>query len=155
MINAAAAMDAIAPPPGGCSITHPASGGLPAATTEPMEMCRVAATTITNNTSVAASGTGVKYKNAPTKLATALPPWNLRKTGYACPAITASAAALIHSGESPVSQAANHTAKNPLPMSSSNVTTSIARPVVRSTLVAPILPLPFDRTSEEHTSELQ
>ena len=50
-------------------------------TIEPIEMWRVQATTATNTTSTAASASGVRHRNAPTKLATALPPWNFRNTG--------------------------------------------------------------------------
>ena len=45
---------------GGCSISQVASGKLPAATIDPMEICRVAATTITNTTSTAIIGIGVR-----------------------------------------------------------------------------------------------
>ena len=47
---------------GGCRISQTASGRLAAAIIEPIEMCRVAATTITNTTSVASSGIGVRYR---------------------------------------------------------------------------------------------
>src|SRR6185295_17587244 len=81
------------------------------------------------------------------KLATALPPLNFRKTGKAWPAITASAAALIQWILPPVSLSASQTAQKPLTISSRRVMIAAARPVVRRTLVAPMLPLPDARTS--------
>src|SRR5437879_8125678 len=47
----------------------------------------------------------------------------------------------------PVRLDARQTEKNPLTISSSSVTRPAARPVVRKTLVAPMLPLPEARTS--------
>src|SRR6185369_14483989 len=88
-----------------------ASGKVAAPTIEPIEICRVQTTTATKTTTSAASAHGVRQRNAPTKLATAFPPLNLRNTGKACPAITASAATLIHNGSPPVQRAASHTAR--------------------------------------------
>src|ERR1043166_6174375 len=77
--------------------SHTASGKVAAPAIEPIEICRVHATTPTNTMTSAAIAHGVRHRNAPTKLATALPPRNRRNTGYACPAITVIAAALIRS----------------------------------------------------------
>ncbi len=81
------------------------------------------------------------------KVATAFPPLNFKNTGKAWPAMTASAARLVHDGELSVSLAASQTARKPLAISSASVATPAARPLVRSTLVAPVLPLPESRTS--------
>src|SRR5208283_3977663 len=91
-------------------IIQTASGNAAAATIEPSEMYRDHATTATNTTSTAAKASGVKHKNAPTKLATALPPRNDRKTVYAWPSITTTAAAAIQRTSPPVSLPADHTA---------------------------------------------
>ncbi len=106
-----------------------------------------AATIITNTSNAARSGSGVRYRKAPMKLATAFPPWNCRNTGKAWPPITASAAALDQNGDPSVISAAIQTAAKPFAISSRSVATATARPLERSTLVAPIFPLPTVRTS--------
>ena len=73
-MNAPARIAAVTTDTEGCRISQTASGNVAAATIEPMEMWRVQTTDPTNTTSTAASGSGVRQRNAPTKLATALPP---------------------------------------------------------------------------------
>src|SRR4051794_41351613 len=92
-------------------ISQTASGNTVAPTIEPIEIWRVQATVTTKTGSTAATAPGVRHRKAPTKLATAFPPWNLRNTGYACPAITAKAAALIQNGLWSVVRPASQTAK--------------------------------------------
>src|SRR5260370_24711659 len=118
---------------GGWEISQPASGNAPAATIEPTEMWRVAATITTNTTSVAASGSGVRQRYAPTKLATAFPPLPPRNIGNAWPAITASAAADIQAALSSDRRPASQTARYPLALSRTSVAAPIVHPVVRST----------------------
>src|SRR5579885_3006964 len=99
MMNAPPRTEAAATGHGACWISHTASGNTAAPTIDPIEMWRVDATTATNTTTIAATASGARHRNAPRKLATALPPRNFRNTGYACPAITANAAALIQRSE--------------------------------------------------------
>src|ERR1039457_2338121 len=97
MTNAPATAEAITAGPGACVTSQTDNGRVAAPTMEPMEICRVQITTTTNIILSTATAHGVRHRKAPTKLATALPPRNPRNTGYAWPAMTASAAALIHS----------------------------------------------------------
>src|SRR5580658_5321224 len=90
----------------GCCTIHTANGNVAAALMEPSEIWRDHATTPAKTTSTQTIASGVRHKNAPIKLATALPPRNRRNTGYACPAITASAAADIHIALPPLSRPA-------------------------------------------------
>src|SRR4051812_45352224 len=62
-----------------------ASGNVAAPTMEPIEICFVQPTTTTKIKVSAARAQGVRHRNAPTKLATAFPPLNPRKTGNAIP----------------------------------------------------------------------
>src|ERR1051326_925239 len=80
-MKAPATMAATTSTVGGCRISQTASGNVPAPMMEPSEIWRVTATTMTNRTATASSGIGVRYRNAPVKLATALPPLNFRNTG--------------------------------------------------------------------------
>src|ERR1039457_813970 len=96
MTNAPATAAAITAGHGARITSQTDSGRVAAPTMEPMEICRVQITTTTNIIVSAATAHGVRHKKAPTKLATALPPRNPKNTGYAWPAMTASAAALIH-----------------------------------------------------------
>src|SRR5438105_339416 len=118
MIKAPATIAATSIGKGGCKSNQTPSGKVAAPTIEPMEIWRVQATVTTNTTATAATAHGVRHKKAPTKLATALPPWNLRNTGKACPDITVSAATLIHQGLCSVSCPAIQTARYPLAISS-------------------------------------
>src|ERR1051326_3633699 len=65
--------------------SHTASGKVAAPAIEPIEICRVHATTPTNTMTSAAIAHGVRHRNAPTKLATALPPANPQKSGVRVP----------------------------------------------------------------------
>src|SRR5438105_9313934 len=105
----------------GCSINHTPNGNRPEAMIDPSEIWGLDQTTATKTTSTARTGHGVRYRKAPIKDATALPPWNLRKTGNACPAMTAKAARLIQTGSWAVYRDISHTATKPLAMSSSKV----------------------------------
>src|SRR5947208_2123906 len=127
---------------GGWEIIHTASGNAPAPVIEPTEMWRVQATITMNTTRVASSGSGVRQRYAPVKLATALPPLQPMNIGYACPAITAKAAADIHSALPSVRRPASQTARYPFAISRISVAAPVFHPVVRSTFVAPIFPLP-------------
>ena len=59
---------------GGCTSNQQASGNSNAPTIEASETYFVMPNTATNKMTIANIGAGVKYKKAPTKLATALPP---------------------------------------------------------------------------------
>src|ERR1700674_3232061 len=96
---------------GGCRIIHTPNGNVAAARIEAAEMKRVTAAVIRNTSRTAMRGNGVKYKNAPMNVDTAFPPLNFKNTGKAWPAMTASAARLVHEGELSVSFAASQTAR--------------------------------------------
>src|SRR5271166_2788601 len=70
---------------GGWRMSHTPSGNVAAARMDPAEMYLVTATVTMNTITAASSGTGVRYKNAPMKVAMAFPPLNFRNTGNACP----------------------------------------------------------------------
>src|SRR5436309_915890 len=98
-MNADAITDAAITAQSGFRSSHTPRGKTTAPMIEPMEMCFVQATVATKTGTTARIAQGVRYRNAPTKVATALPPLNFRNTGYACPAMTARAAAAIQHGQ--------------------------------------------------------
>src|SRR5690349_24772923 len=93
-----------------------------------------------------ATAHGTRARNAPSPVATPLPPRKRRNTGQQLPATAATAPAEAAHGAEPNARAAL-IARYPFAMSPSRVTTAGPTPSVRSTLVAPMVPLPLRRMS--------
>ena len=93
-----------------------------------------------------AMAAGVSLRKAPSAVATPLPPLKRRNTGQQLPTMASSAPAASHTGSGPIISA-TRTATYPFTTSPSNVNTAGTGPRVRSTLVAPIVPLPLPRMS--------
>ena len=114
---------------------------------EPTDTYLVTATIKMNAAPPASKGIGTKAAAAPALVATPLPPLNLSHTGKLWPTTAAMAESTAVTGPAASRCIPRATGAYPFAKSSRKASTPNTGPHVRSTLVAPMLPLPSFLTS--------